>query len=47
MVVLSVEKGIPVATRSRSNTKMIETKGTERAMYERVRKFQEELNELG
>jgi len=46
MMVLSVEKGLPVATSSRRNTKMVETKGTERAMYERVREFRDELNKL-
>jgi len=40
MVALSMEKGLPVASRSRRKTKMVETKDTERAMDERVSKFQ-------
>ena len=46
MEVLSMEKSLPVARRSRRKTKMVETKDTERAMDERVWKFQEELKGL-
>ena len=41
-----MEKSLPVARRSRRKTKMVETKDTERAMDERVWKFQEELKGL-